>query len=666
MNKVIINQTLHGYDHGHSLLESSTTIKSDSKRNLMIMSDMSGSSMKFGFEEYVTGYPLKEMNMYALAKTWHAPEMQRPGCVWTHTLLIHFSDLIRLDNFFDLTRCFTRPNDNLNLLQYSKPIDLYLTDNHDGFSLYLNKNIAPDFIKELFFQLYSRNNSAILIQSENSLIFEKLILSIWIQQWPRLKRNFAFCTGAISPRSLDNRILDLQVIPLNNDRNLLENKKFIILNPFSISGIRNEKWVDVLYNDLPCIKSNLRTFFNVFGADVTEDKNAIVPLVELFDYFTNTKQSSISETIEMLHKHFPLAKDAITLKKNLLSNRNLNYKFELPNYDEESILFELATTDLHKSFDYDKLEFSGRFQILFRNNRKLVLDLLDKLISSNINPNGEFVIKAIAEAINENDLELLSTNYHKLLLIFISINPQFAYNKHLWEVGTSGQNEIFNILSRLNNIDWQTVIEILLDLNAKIDEEIILNKNIDLECIILNWINKGNSRISNKWLDFLRSRPIGIINWIESNSKFSCQFLKILPMIINPNSQHINNYNSQIWLKIISNSKFSLDYYDNIKFKAFILAVAFKRSDDTFLKLISFSFEDVYKAALKDQLDYNSWKILEVHTKPLSFWKEWDKCKKLRNALFEKFVEFKWPIDNLNKIFKDEYMLKEIHDYLND
>src|SRR5687767_10664854 len=90
---IAINQTLHGYNNGHTLIASSTDINSEVKRIMLPISDMSGNSMQNGFEEYLTGYPLREINMYALAKTWYAPEMTRPGCVWTHTLLIDFADL---------------------------------------------------------------------------------------------------------------------------------------------------------------------------------------------------------------------------------------------------------------------------------------------------------------------------------------------------------------------------------------------------------------------------------------------------------------------------------------------------------------------------------------------------------------------------------------------
>src|SRR5271169_1085273 len=94
-------QLLHGYSEGHRLLESSFKPQDDLTRLMLRMSDLSGSSIVRGFEEYITGYPLASINAYALAKTWYAPEMPRPGCVWTHTIVIPEQTLSEISNLND-------------------------------------------------------------------------------------------------------------------------------------------------------------------------------------------------------------------------------------------------------------------------------------------------------------------------------------------------------------------------------------------------------------------------------------------------------------------------------------------------------------------------------------------------------------------------------------
>src|SRR4051812_19331555 len=83
-----IHHAIHGYRDGHRLLSSSLPLGADSSRAMLVLSDMSGPSMHPGFDEYLTGYPLPGSEFFVFAKTWYAPEMQRPGCVWTHSLLI--------------------------------------------------------------------------------------------------------------------------------------------------------------------------------------------------------------------------------------------------------------------------------------------------------------------------------------------------------------------------------------------------------------------------------------------------------------------------------------------------------------------------------------------------------------------------------------------------
>src|SRR5450631_120749 len=104
-----IDQTLHGYEKGHRLLASSLPLSPEDDRALLTMSDLSGSRVADGFLEYITGYMLPSRGYYAIAKTWYATEMKRPGCVWTHTLLIPKLSIRGIRNAEPLLSLFVRP-----------------------------------------------------------------------------------------------------------------------------------------------------------------------------------------------------------------------------------------------------------------------------------------------------------------------------------------------------------------------------------------------------------------------------------------------------------------------------------------------------------------------------------------------------------------------------
>src|ERR1039457_6141935 len=108
MTDIGFDQALFGYRHGHRLLAASRRIDSTNERILARLTDLSGPRMLQGFETYLTGYPLAN-GSYALARTWYAAEMERPGCVWTHVLLLPPDLVCHLHTSLTLNQCFRRP-----------------------------------------------------------------------------------------------------------------------------------------------------------------------------------------------------------------------------------------------------------------------------------------------------------------------------------------------------------------------------------------------------------------------------------------------------------------------------------------------------------------------------------------------------------------------------
>src|SRR5437660_8372161 len=117
-----LHQALHGYSDGHQLLASSLNLTREQQWQLLVMSDLSGPSFRAGFDSYLTGYPLAVGGLYCLARTWFAPELSRPGCVWTHTILISDTDVAQIPDFRFLLSHFRRPLSSRDLENYKVPI----------------------------------------------------------------------------------------------------------------------------------------------------------------------------------------------------------------------------------------------------------------------------------------------------------------------------------------------------------------------------------------------------------------------------------------------------------------------------------------------------------------------------------------------------------------
>ena len=126
---MIIEQTLYGYNKGHGLLASSFPVRPNNDSSLMsVLSDWTGFRNELGEDSYMTFYPLSNGEKYAFAKTWYADEMERPGCVWTHTLIVDLKDMDRNFDFRVLNDYFRRPQkDEYDFYQHKIEIDNFET-----------------------------------------------------------------------------------------------------------------------------------------------------------------------------------------------------------------------------------------------------------------------------------------------------------------------------------------------------------------------------------------------------------------------------------------------------------------------------------------------------------------------------------------------------------
>ena len=119
-----VHQAVLGYDRGHRLIGSSTDLNSLSKHLLLQLSDRAVEVQEIPKCGYLTGYPLAEDGLYVLARTWAAPEMPRPGCIWTHSLFVSFTKLAQLEDPRSLLPAFRRPSLSEDAGTYTLPIRL--------------------------------------------------------------------------------------------------------------------------------------------------------------------------------------------------------------------------------------------------------------------------------------------------------------------------------------------------------------------------------------------------------------------------------------------------------------------------------------------------------------------------------------------------------------
>jgi hypothetical protein len=190
------HQFVHGYRDGHRMLAGSTTLDPDVARRIDRLSDASGQQPSGDNDGYLTGYPLPGRG-FALARTWYDDDAPRPNAVWTHTLVLPPS-VLAAHSLYPLIDSFSRPSAD-RLDQYMEPLDLA----HIALSMAWQAPVAPlELLKDLLSKLYGLDESPVAAECVGVATRNDIALAVWSQQWPRLRRTFAFCSGALEPRTI--------------------------------------------------------------------------------------------------------------------------------------------------------------------------------------------------------------------------------------------------------------------------------------------------------------------------------------------------------------------------------------------------------------------------------------------------------------------------------
>ena len=307
----MIDQALYGYDGGHRLLATSRKLNTRNQHGALQLTDRSAPASHIPPSGYLTGHPFSDDGVYVLSRTWSAPEMERPGCVWTQSLFIAFTDLAQISNLDQLASLFRRPRTSWDYAEYSRPLEL---EHIPGVS---NPGIDILLARSIVASLYGQPEEQIFLTVDNEAASERVVMAVWGQQWPRLRRGFRFCTLISKDRSTPDHRFDLQ----------LRSSKFRRLPnwvEYQQSGAHHNTslgaWVDVCLQDLTASQHPLRDFLRRVGGDLTKGRARFAELCELYGHISSEEETAaIERTLEYVEHRLPPDEGRL-LRKSAIDN----------------------------------------------------------------------------------------------------------------------------------------------------------------------------------------------------------------------------------------------------------------------------------------------------------------------------------------------------------
>ena len=632
---MIIHQTLHGYNQGHTLLASSLTLPSIDDDLMKVMSDWTEySGDANGDSSYIMGYPLPDGKYYAIAKSWYANEMPRPGCVWTHTLLV---DLENLENDFDfrqLLHLFQRP-DNESHYTYDRTLEISGNQSHvDTVFLAINQ-ISQIQIMYILVQLLQSSRRFAIERSSD--FYQNLCLCL-IQYLPSgVLARVAFFTGSASGRYFQNVESSLQFTNHNSVPLLtMESTGGLEVSNFN-KGIRSLGNA-ILNND-----EGLPKFLRIFSSDIGSSVLklcTVAYLSECLDMAIDASSSALhyNDILLIISESFPSGEGS-NIKKAFLSERVSNV-FD----SEENILIEIATFKASQTLDYSLDEYEHRVIRHANQDKESYIHLLSNLLKKDyFNQYGKRLLDNSYKFLQLDDLVMISSQDWPTYISLVTLCPQLL-SVSIWvdfpEDRFLPAYEIFQKNCNINFDKWDVLFLVVLYKHYHINETMndrFISYVPNLVYLVMEYLNGSIQYIlDNKLRDYCLAHIDQISNWMNGRDSLNRVVVEFILTNVIPNSIDVRQSSSSAW-KAYANSSFD----DTDKYYTFLFLLSYNWSDANALAYLKKAFYPIHQLVANSALSWSSWEKIRPYTGSVLPWQEWDKCKKLRKGVVERLKALK-------------------------
>jgi len=615
-----VHQALHGYSEGHRQLACSAPLLPKDARLLLVMSDVSGPGVASTGLPYLTGYPLSDSGLYALSMTWPAPEMPRPGCVWTHTLLISFADLAVMEAPSTLAGLFTRPSlqrlagfDSEVLVEFNSPLCEPMTEE------------GTRCLGLLASALYGHPEEQIWARRPADTGVDNVVLRLWDQQWPRLRRSFKFCTLTSRDRSQDVLQFDLQLTTSGGNSARL---RFASTSEgFEATDVLGESWLVDLLEDVKFpTRSSLRQMLRRLGADLLGGREAMRPICTLHAALESANPLALRFAVALVQE-LPLSTSdtakAIVARAVLDSNAS----------PDASEVLDFLLQHFELLSDAEVSEQAANFS-------RVVWQADPRVFIVSSYEGGEKVRAALEAGARSIDREEVFTALPKVgdllnpllrLLPELAVDPRFWEHIQAWPSGTPSLG-----VDLLSQEALRAMVEGLRDerfVNSALQAAGTLAILACLEELV-----RSNHPVAlmHQWIRQACVDLHGVASFLSHSTRQSRELLLLLAKALRPEAIP-NDYGDDPWSVALSNL-----HATEGSLPAELCAYGFRRalwrskSVETLLRL---TFEPLHEAATQQAIPVDSWNLLESALPWVSSYDTWDSGLRLRQAAAKRCVD---------------------------
>jgi hypothetical protein len=585
------------------------------------MSDVSGSGVAAEGSSYLTGYPLQDLGMYALARTWPAPEMPRPGCVWTHTLFIQYPDLATVSTPSRLNNLFVRP-EGTAWSSYGVTARLDLHDSQGSeppLSLQDEAWLAP-----VLNALYQFPQDRIVAKRDAAVSVEALTLRIWDQQWPRLRRSFRFCTFTTKDRSTSGGAFDLQVLPGIDSASRLGLPGTKEASP--TGGDYQPRWLATLMEDArqPNLRG-LRDTLKRLGGDTLGGREAMRTFSDFHGLTSGlASPTALHEAIEMLE--LPLLSSSELARAQVADLVLSTVQYADP----------LALTFLWDSWRY--IDPARLRQRLAQVSGSLWRALPRRLLAALRDEADEATswAKQIVKAVPAEELLRDWPEADVPLRELIAIRPDLLDVPAFWALADVRSSDDLSGIGLTDSAVAALIRGMERDTGMRVAVQVLGSMSV-LDALQLRLNARDSDPSELRWVQHCVRDKSVIAEFLSRVQAPSVALLSALAGLLEPDAVP-NQYGEDPWYTALLKVRDQIGTLPN-DLAAYAFARALGWSSRNVAELLQMTFEQLHAAVTSSTLEESNWQVIEQRLPWVPEDKRWNRGGRLRSVVVSVFID---------------------------
>lgn len=627
-----IEQVLHGYKDGHQLLASSTKALSPSdRRKMALLSDWNEYvSAQEDDSSYLMCYPLPDSPYYVVAKTWYADEKERPGCVWTHSLLIDIQGQTSFFDYEQLYPLFKRPKEGF-YGPYEEALEIGENAQRELMSGEYDDMPSLDY---WLWQMLANNVPLMLTYQGNSLKSQLLVLSLMNHIPKAMLRGMSFCSGTGRLMKYDGVAFDFQLTS-EARRNIPK------LNGRVSEGSKVEGWYKTIADSIVQDGIDIPMLITRFSDEIGIRNAALGAVVLVFSLVDRLKEpgdgneQKFQLALRIMATAFPEKEQGARFKSVMLAENVTKYFF-----GEEHFIYQMVVTPYWRAFDYESFMYKERVRVYVSSKEVSVYAPLmsDIINSQSDNPAKTETLMQTVKEYPDEDCELLMTDYWDYYL-FLAQHDSRMLNCKTW---MSLEREKFLKLIQLfkNNVPfdfkyWDVLQTKMLWEDVPVDQEIITEIGHHIDTTVNEILNRMSFEyhVGNSWIAYCKSEPVKVMMWMKEKFSLNKTLVRLVLDMFDPRSELVRNSETSVWACMMSAD---VDNEMILEYSTFLFVLSYNlQRDDYAFSYYQKSFLPIYEATAEDRIDSYWMEIGPYCPRPFWGW-EWDRCDMLRKGFAER------------------------------